>query len=82
MTEDNFDRLKEIWSGSPVLFALSSGISSNDRGNSESSDEENYQNEITDHENEEDNVDDENNDVLNTRTVNRDNAIPSRAICN
>ena len=81
LIEDNFDRLKEIWSGSPAVLALPSGISSNERGNGESSDKENYQNEITDHETEEDNIDVENNDGLNTRTLNRDNAKPSRAIC-
>ena len=64
MIEDNFDRLKEIWGDSPTVFALPSGISSNDRGNGESSDEENYQNEITDLETEEGNVDVENNDGL------------------
>ena len=81
LIEDNFDRLKEIWGGSPAVFALPSGISSNERGNGESSDKENYQNEITDHETEEGNIDVENNDGLNTRTLNRDNAKPSRAIC-
>ena len=81
LIEDNFDRLKEIWSGSPAVLALPSGISSNERGNGESSDKENYQNEITDHETEEDNIDVENNDGLNTRTLNRDDAKPSRAIC-
>ena len=81
LIEDNFDRLKEIWGGSPAVLALPSGISSNERGNGESSDKENYQNEITDHETEEDNIDVENNDGLNTRTLNRDNAKPSRAIC-
>ena len=81
LIEDNFDRLKEIWGGSPAVLALPSGISSNERGNGESSDKENYQNEITDHEPEEDNIDVENNDGLNTRTLNRDNAKPSRAIC-
>ena len=81
LIEDNFDRLKEIWSGSPAVLALPSGISSNERGNGESSDKENYQNEITDHETEEDNIDVENNDGLNTRSLNRDNAKPSRAIC-
>ena len=64
MIEDNFDRLKEIWGDSPAVFALPSGISSNDRGNGESSDEENYQNEITDLETEEGNVDVKNNDGL------------------
>ena len=77
LIEDNFDRLKEIWGGSPAVFALPS----NERGNGESSDKENYQNEINDHETEEDNIDVENNDGLNTRTLNRDNAKPSRAIC-
>lgn len=81
LIEDNFDRLKEIWGGSPAVLALPSGISSNERGNGESSDKENYQNEITDHETEEDNIDVENNDGLNTRTLNRDNVKPSRAIC-
>ena len=81
LIEDNFDRLKEIWGGSPAVLALPSGISSNERGNGESSDKENYQNEITDHETEEDNIDVENNDGLNTRTLNRDDAKPSRAIC-
>ena len=81
MIEDNFDRLKEIWGGSPSVFALLSDSLSNDRGNGESADEENYENEINDHENEEGNVDDETNDGLNTRTVNRDNARPFRAIC-
>ena len=79
LIEDNFDRLKEIWGGSPVAFAT--GISLNDRGDGEPSDEENYGNEITDHKNEEGIIDDENNDGLNTRTVNRDNARPSLAIC-
>ena len=64
MIEDNFDRLKEIWGDSPAVFALPSGISSNDRGTGESSDEENYQNEITDLETEEGNVDVKNNDGL------------------
>ena len=81
LIEDNFDRLKEIWGGSPAVLALPSGISSNERGNGESSDKENYQNEITDDETEEDNIDVENNDGLNTRTLNSDNAKPSRAIC-
>ena len=48
-----------------MVFALPSGISSNDKGNVKSSDyEENYENEITDHENEEGNIDDENIDGL------------------
>ena len=81
LIEDHFDRLKEIWGGSPAVLALPSGISSNERGNGESSDKENYQNEITDHETEEDNIDVENNDGLNTWSLNRDNAKPSRAIC-
>ena len=52
LIEDYFDRLKKIWGDSPAVFGLPSGVSSNDRGNAESSDEKNYENEITAHENE------------------------------
>ena len=52
LIEGNFDRLKKLWGDSPAVFGLPSGVSSNDRGNGESSDEESYENEITDHENE------------------------------
>ena len=48
-----------------MVFALPSGISSNDKGNGKSSHcEENYENEITDHENEGGNIDDGNIDGL------------------
>ena len=66
--EINFDRLKEIWSGSSNVFALPSSISSNDWSNVEPSGaEEDFENKIPDHENEEDNIDDESTDGLKTK---------------
>ena len=64
-----------------AVFALPSSILSNNKGNAESSDEENYENEITDHENKEGNKDDKNINGSNTQTVNIDNPRPSPAIC-
>lgn len=65
--ESNFDRLKEIWSGSSNVFALPSGISSNDGSNVEPSHAEDLENKIPDHENEKDNIDDESIDGLKTK---------------
>lgn len=53
LIEDNFDGLKGIWSGSPAVFAVPLGISSNGRSDGEhSDDEENFENETIDHDDE------------------------------
>lgn len=49
------------------MFALPSGISSNDGSNVEPSDAEDFENKIPDHENEKDNIDDESIDGLKTK---------------